>query len=153
MSSEVIPCNADDVITPSEPESNQDDDFDYFTHYREKKANANGNKTNSPMDPWKNEVSKYLQTKVIDIKEDPMVWWQQNKHVFPNMFKLATKLLPCPASSIESERIFSIGSQIYTPKRNRIASKTAERLMYLNYNLRFMKANNATYEFELVQKK
>ena len=51
ISSEVIPCNADDVITPSEPESNQDDDFDYFTHYREKKANANENKTNSPMDP------------------------------------------------------------------------------------------------------
>ena len=70
------------------------------------------------------------------------------------MFTLATRLLSCPASSIESERVFSIGTQMYTPKRNRIGAKTAEQLMYLNYNLRFMKEKNkATYEFVLNERK
>ena len=137
---------AEEVITPSN--LNQEGEFDYFAHYRGKKATSLENKT-SELNSWESEVLRYLESIVIDIKADPITWWQHNKHHYPMMFTLATRLLSCPASSIESERVFSIGTQIYTPKRNRIGAKTAEQLMYLNYNLRFMKENKATYEFVL----
>ena len=55
--------------------------------------------------------------------------------------KLAKRLLSAPPSSVESERLFSIGGNIYTPKRNRLTAEHGERLMFMNFNLRAFNFN------------
>ena len=67
---------------------------------------------------------------------DPLVWWKENENQYPKIAKWAKRLLGAPPSSVESERLFSIGGNIYTPKRNRLTAENGETLMLLNFNLR-----------------
>ena len=63
-------------------------------------------------------------------------WWKMNSTRLPMLAKLAKRLLSAPSSSVESERLFSIGGNIYTPKRNRLTAEHGEMLMFLYFNLR-----------------
>ncbi len=56
----------------------------------------------------------------------------------PNLRNLALKYLSAPASSIESERVFSTEGNIYEPTRNRLCPENAEVIMYLQHNLRIL---------------
>ena len=98
----------------------------------------------SPDDIMREEMEAYELEKLIPHDDSPYRWWFLNEARFPNLARLAKKILSCPPSSVESERIFSIGSMIYSPKRNRISAISAERLMFINYNLRFF---NMTYNY------
>ena len=82
------------------------------------------------------EMDGYEGLTIIPQEESPYEWWMHNAARFPILSTLAKKYLSSPPSSVESERIFSLGTQIYSPKRNRISAISAERLMYLNYNIR-----------------
>ena len=59
-----------------------------------------------------------------------------NSTRLPMLAKLAKRLLSAPSSSVESERLFSIGGNIYTPKINRLTAEHGEMLMFLYFNLR-----------------
>jgi hypothetical protein len=60
------------------------------------------------------------------------------KHVakLPLLSNLVLKYLSAPASSVESERIFSTGGNLYEPTRNRLCPENGENLVFLHYNLR-----------------
>ena len=66
------------------------------------------------------------------------VWWADRHKMYPQLHHLACMLMSIPPSSIESERLFSRGSIIYSPRRNRLRAKTAETLLFINYNLRHL---------------
>ena len=66
----------------------------------------------------------------------PYCDWKTNKHQYPNLAMLALIYLSAPPSSVESERLFSIGGNIITSKRGRLTAENGERLMFLNFNLR-----------------
>nr|CAD2209438.1 unnamed protein product [Meloidogyne enterolobii] len=54
------------------------------------------------------EVNDYLHTKKLPLGADPFSYWfSQNAIKWPMLSKLSTKLLSAPASSSESERVFS----------------------------------------------
>ena len=84
------------------------------------------------------EIGKYCQTSMIPETESPVDWWRQNQIAFPCLASLAYKYLCSPPSSVESERLFSIGGNIYTPHRNRLSPDNGQKLMFLNYNLRLL---------------
>ncbi|XP_077970653.1 zinc finger BED domain-containing protein 4-like [Styela clava] len=83
------------------------------------------------------EIERYVSCRRIEKDENPIYWCKQNKSIFPCLSSLANKYLSCPPSSVESERLFSIGGNIYTPHRNRLSPDTAEELMFSNHNLRY----------------
>ena len=84
----------------------------------------------------KNELLVYLSQDIIMQKDRPLAWWAANKNNFKQLAPIAQKYLSCPPSSVESERLFSCGGQVYSPRRNRLAPETREMLMFLQYNLR-----------------
>ena len=84
------------------------------------------------------EISRYLTFKLIANNENPLNWWKANKEELPSLALLSRKYLCAPPSSVESERIFSVGGNIYSPKRNRLEPTTGEMLMFLHYNLRVL---------------
>ena len=92
------------------------------------------------------EMECYEGLTIIPQEASPYEWWSQNASRFPILSTMAKKYLSSPPSSVESERIFSLGTQIYSPKRNRISAISAERLMFINYNLR-MCNYKYTYKF------
>ena len=90
------------------------------------------------------EVDIYTTTSptVISKNECPFTWWETNQLRLPKLSKLAARFLSAPPSSVESERLFSVGGQIYTPRRNRLAAETGKKLMFLNFNLKWLKGNS-----------
>ena len=64
----------------------------------------------------KQEVLSYLiaTEKCIYPKEklDPLKWWQDNNHLYPNVVKCAQMWLSAPAISTPSECVFSICSVV-----------------------------------------
>nr|XP_047135321.1 zinc finger BED domain-containing protein 4-like [Hydra vulgaris] len=83
----------------------------------------------------KNEVLTYLSQDIIMQQDSPIVWWGANRNNFKQLAPIAQKYLSCPpSSSVESERLFSCGGQIYSQRRSRLSSETGE--MFLHYNFR-----------------
>ena len=82
------------------------------------------------------EFNLYLNESTLDFGVNPLMWWKTNKQQYPNLASLAPKFLSAPPSSVESERLFSIGGNIITSKRGRLTAEHGERLMFLNFNLR-----------------
>ncbi|KAK1900426.1 Zinc finger BED domain containing protein 1 [Dissostichus eleginoides] len=80
------------------------------------------------------EVQRYLAEPNIGRLEDPLNYWQTQKHVYPNLHKLAVTFLCTPASSVPCERVFSKAGEVVSKKRNRLSPKTVEKILFLNKN-------------------
>ena len=63
-------------------------------------------------------------------------WWRQRVSTFPNLSRMARKYLCIPASSVPSERIFSLAGNIVTKKRCSLTSANVNQLIFLNKNRR-----------------
>jgi hypothetical protein len=63
-------------------------------------------------------------------------WWNAAKLTYPLLSKLARRYLSTPASSVESERLFSSGGRIYDDRRNRLRAEKGEQLLFLHYNMK-----------------
>lgn len=85
------------------------------------------------------ELDQYLKLPLQQTNNDPFLWWKNEQETLPLLSKLALRYLSAPASSVESERLFSTGGNIYEPARNRLCPENGEILMFLHYNLRVLK--------------
>lgn len=62
---------------------------------------------------------------------DPTEYWHLNQHKYPVLADCARKFLATPASSVESERIFSSASDICDDKRLSLTPFKLEQLLFL----------------------
>jgi hypothetical protein len=84
-----------------------------------------------------NEVTKYLNEPRIPINGDPITYWEgQNALKWPLLAKLACRYQTAPATSAESERMFSTAGYIVNDLRKRLLSKNVEMLLFLHHNLK-----------------
>lgn len=65
---------------------------------------------------------------------NPLQWWKENEKVYPNMARLARRMLACQATSASSERVFSRSGALASKTRNRLKEKTLQMLTFLNDN-------------------
>ena len=70
----------------------------------------------------------------LPIKDNPLRWWEEHKHKFPILYILAMIFLSVPASSANSERLWSISSCIVTKYRARLDSRFVSDLIFLKEN-------------------
>ena len=76
------------------------------------------------------EIKSYKELKRIPMDEDPLKWWMMNAINFPYLRTVAARYLSSPSSSIESERVFSIGGNIVTKDRSRLTADNTEKLIF-----------------------
>lgn len=62
---------------------------------------------------------------------DPLPWWQERSKMLPHLALLARRVLCIPASSAESERIFSSAGLIVSKKRQRLKPTVVRDLVFL----------------------
>ena len=55
-----------------------------------------------------NEYNKYMNEPSAGIKEDIFEWWFKRKQLYPKLYSLVAKYLIIPATSADSERVFSL---------------------------------------------
>jgi hypothetical protein len=79
--------------------------------------------------PLKNERNEYNCL---------LQWWKLTHDESPNVWKLASKLLAIPATSVPPERVFSAAANVVNKKRCRLKSETVDVLMFLRGNKEFV---------------
>ena len=67
-------------------------------------------------------------------KINVLTWWKENKKHFPHLFKLVRSNLHIPATSVPSERIFSLAGYIVCDRRSKILSKNVNKAIFLKTN-------------------
>ena len=106
--------------------------YDALLHSSEKFQSQDGESCND-------ELKQFLQEPVSDRKKtDPLDWWAKNCTRYPKLAKLARKYLGAPPTFVPSERVFSTVGQIYDEKRCSLLFVNAEKLCFLNYNLKLL---------------
>lgn len=78
------------------------------------------------------EIERYLgcQIEAVDHNLTVLEWWKKNSLFFPRISMLAKKFLVIPASSVSSERVFSLGGQINSKKRCRLSHSNVDLFFF-----------------------
>lgn len=104
----------------------------------EKKANQNQfTENHNKKEMIEVEMQKYLAMKAFkSIKTDPLEWWfTDGKRLFPLLSNVATKYLIVPATSVPSERVFSVSGALMNAKRLRLGHLCVNQIVRLHGNL------------------
>lgn len=80
------------------------------------------------------EIERYLADPFIKGSDTVLKWWGSRAQVYPHIASLAKKYLPIPASSVPSERIFSLAGNIVSPKRSLLKPENVDLLIFLKKN-------------------
>ncbi|KAK0401933.1 hypothetical protein QR680_016057 [Steinernema hermaphroditum] len=82
------------------------------------------------------ELQRYL-AEPAQPSADPVLYWFATENVikFPTLSLLAQKFLSSPATSVESERLFSTASLALTELRRSMAVESLQKLLFLKLNV------------------
>ena len=81
------------------------------------------------------ELTRYKAEPVAELKEKPLEWWRTHHRSYPRLAKMAQKYISIVATSVPSERLFSIAGIIVSAKRAALDPENVETLLFLHDNL------------------
>ena len=70
----------------------------------------------------------------IQFHSCPIEWWNIKKNIFPKLYPISKLYMTGQATSVDSERVFSVTGQILTSRRNRLSDETVDMLTFLYAN-------------------
>ena len=82
----------------------------------------------------KKEMNNHLCLE-LQCSEDPLQWWNYHNRHFPHLSIMAKKYLSIPATSVPSERAFSVAGYIVNEKRSCLLPENVSTLVFLAANL------------------
>jgi hypothetical protein len=59
-------------------------------------------------------------------------WWKSNEGKLPKLASLARSYLCIPATSVDSERVFNVGRDVFDYRRTNLTPENAKMLVFLN---------------------
>ena len=86
-------------------------------------------------DRAKIELQQYMEDSSYVDTVTPLKWWHHNKQRYPNLCKLALHYFTIPATSVPSERAFSISGHIVRAKMSRFATKECANAYFFSREL------------------
>ena len=88
-------------------------------------------------DTLQNEMRHYKSLTMSAADKDKtnvLQWWKEHKALFPSLFKAAQAYLHIPATSVPSERIFSLAGYIVHDRRSKILATNVNKSIFLKRN-------------------
>lgn len=80
------------------------------------------------------QISKYFDAIQDSDIDNALVLWAKYNDRFPQLYKLALKVLSVPATSAPMERVFSQGGLMMRPHRARLGHKMLQSFIFLKCN-------------------
>ncbi len=81
------------------------------------------------------EIKRFREEKPLPLQENPLSWWKEHEHAYPELSKLAKGFLCIPGTSVSAERVFSTAGDIVTAHRSTLKSGHVDQLIFLQKNL------------------
>ncbi|KAL3184387.1 hypothetical protein MRX96_031938 [Rhipicephalus microplus] len=82
------------------------------------------------------EIKAYSEEALLKKDSDPCDWWRTvGTFRYPILAKLCPKYLPIPATSVPSERAFSVAEEVVSVWRERLLPDHVEQLIFLHENM------------------
>ena len=88
------------------------------------------------------EFQSYIEQPVTI--SNPLDWWKQNETRYPRLALLARHYLSIPATSVPSERVFSVAGLTVSKLRSALDPDTVDHIIFLNKNLNHEQGNAKT---------
>ncbi|OJT10844.1 hypothetical protein TRAPUB_12620 [Trametes pubescens] len=79
------------------------------------------------------ELTGYIEEGLSSQDVDLLTYWDTHSKTFPDLFRVALDILPVPASSVASERVFSSSKETDTLRRTGLDAAMMEILQVLKY--------------------
>ena len=86
-------------------------------------------------DKIQNEIWNYVEEREAELMMNPLDWWRINEKKYQNLSRLAKLILCVPATSVQSERIFSKAGFIVNSLRASLSSDLVDKLIFLSHNM------------------
>lgn len=102
---------------------------------------------------WSSELRRYLNDRPGDVTKDTDIvkWWQDHAVLFPTLARIALDILPCQASSVPCERLFSASKQTADLCRLSLGLKWFEELQIMKFAWRKKILDNAEQNWARVE--
>lgn len=102
---------------------------------------------------WSSELRRYLNDRPGDVTKDTDIvkWWQNHAALFPTLARIALDILPCQASSVPCERLFSASKQTADLRRSSLGAKRFEELQMMKFAWRGKILDNAEQKWACVE--
>lgn len=84
------------------------------------------------------ELEAYFASRREKTKSEVLVWWRNNADQYPRLSQIARKVLPIQATSVASERVFSVAGGIDTKSRNRLSDESVENIVLYKSWMQFL---------------
>lgn len=81
-----------------------------------------------------NEIKDFISEKKLSHGQCPLMWWKRKQGNYPTLSGIAKKYLCITATSVPSERIFSVSGNILTAERYSLTDEHVEQLTFLTKN-------------------
>lgn len=97
---------------------------------------ANSQVASTPLSTSEWEIKAYSEEALLKKDSDPCDWWRTvGTFRYPSLAKLCPKYLPIPATSVPSERAFSVAGEVVSVRRERLLPDHVEQLIFLHDNM------------------
>ena len=77
------------------------------------------------------------------------IFWNSATSLAPTIGPIAIRLISTPATSVPSERAFSILNLVHTKLRNRLSNGRVDKLQYIYINERVLQRINTSYKVQI----
>nr|CAI5867975.1 unnamed protein product [Callosobruchus analis] len=95
---------------------------------------SNKKPTGTPLSEALIEINRFLNASHLYKDKNPLLWWQQNQHLYPTLAKLVQDKFCILATSVPCERLFSKAGTIINERRTRLSAKHVQKILFLNVN-------------------
>ena len=101
------------------------------------------------------EVERYRTSVFLSAEEksdfEIFKWWTKHSSTYPSLYLAFKATLSIPATSIPSERIFSLAGFILCKRRSQILANNVNRYIFLNRNRDYIPPNTTVLSKEEVE--
>ncbi|XP_044005883.1 zinc finger BED domain-containing protein DAYSLEEPER-like [Aphidius gifuensis] len=106
----------------SEKVDDENDSIDFSSLYEDSPKSVD----------FKAELDGYLALKRATKDQNILDWWKVHEHNFPTLSRMARDLFSIMATSVPSERLFSVAGLVMTKTRNSLNDESVRALLCLH---------------------